>query len=154
MGEIDPSWWTLSTHPLTLGLFLILMKVAVTTPLLKKPSLDPDMLNHYRPVSIQPFLSKVLERTVAIQLTKYMDQHGLHDVLHSVYKVVHSTEMTLLKVQNNLLCTLDTHGIAVLILLDISAAFDTIDHAILLERMESLLNVHGIFLEWLSSCLI
>ena len=106
------------------------MKCAAITPLLKRPSLDAELLKNCRLVSNLPFISKVLERVVASRLKVH---NGLHDPFQSVYKVAHGMETALLKVQNDILRTVDSGAVAVLVLLDLSAAFDTIDHAILLE---------------------
>ena len=124
------------------------MKRAAITPLLKRPSLDADLLNNYRPVSNLPFVSKVLERVVASGLKAHMDINGLHDPFQSAYKAGHRTETALLKVQNNILRTVQTGGIVVLVLMGLSAAFDTIDHAILLERLRTLLGIDGMAQAW------
>ena len=89
----------------------------------------------------QPFVSKVLERVVAQRLTSYMTDNNLHEYLQSAYKPGHSTETALVKVQNDILTSIDQHGIVILILLDLSAAFDTIDHDVLFSRMESTVTV-------------
>ena len=119
------------------------MKQALVIPLLKKDNLDPDVLKNYRPVSNLSFLSKVLERGVAARLTNYMTINQLHEPMQSAYRACHSTETALVRVQNDILRTLDQGGAAILVLLDLSAAFDTIDHSILLSRMESVLGVKG-----------
>ena len=107
------------------------MKQALVTPLLKKDDLDPEVLKNYRPVSNLSFLSKVLERVVAARLTNYMTINQLHEPMQSAYRACHSTETALVRVQNDILRTLDQGGAAILVLLDLSAAFDTIDHSIL-----------------------
>ena len=124
------------------------MKQALVTPLLKKDDLDPEVLKNYRPVSNLSFLSKVLERVVAARLTTYMTINQLHEPMQSAYRACHSTETALVRVQNDILRTLDQGGAAILVLLDLSAAFDTIDHSILLSRMESVLGVRGSALQW------
>ena len=129
------------------------MKSAVVTPLLKKATLDPEILKNYRPVSNLSFVSKVLERVVAQRLTGYMTDNNLHEYLQSAYKPGHSTETALVKVQNDILTSIDQHGIVILILLDLSVAFDTIDHDVLFSRMESTLGITGPALEWFRSYL-
>ena len=111
------------------------MKQALVTPLLKKDDLDPEVLKNYRPVSNLSFLSKVLERVVAARLTNYMTINQLHEPMQSAYRACHSTETALVRLQNVILRILDQGGAAILVLLDLSAAFDTIDHSILLSRM-------------------
>ena len=130
------------------------MKQAFVTPLLKKDDLDPEVLKNYRPVSNLSFLSKVLERVVAARLTNYMTINQLHEPMQSAYRACHSTETALVRVQNDILRTLDQGGAAILVLLDLSAAFDTIDHSILLSRMESVLGVKGSALQWFKSYLL
>ena len=127
------------------------MKQALVTLLLKKDDLDSEVLKNYRPASNLSFLSKVLERVVAARLTNYMTINQLHEPMQSAYRACHSTMTALVRVQNNILRTLDQGGAAILVLLDLSAAFNTIDHSILLSRMESVL---GSALQWFKSYLL
>ena len=124
------------------------MKQVLVAPLLKKDDLDPKVLKNYRPVSNLSFLSKVLERVVAARLTNYMTINQLHEHIQSAYRPCHSIETALVRVQNDILRTLDQGGATILVLLDLSAAFDTIDHSILLPRLESVLGVKGSALQW------
>ena len=130
------------------------MKQALVTLLLKKDDLDSEVLKNYRPVSNLPFLSKVLEMVVAARLTNNMTINQLHEPMQSAYRACHSTETALVRVQNDILRTRDQGGAAILVLLDYSAAFDTIDHSILLSRMESILGVKGSALQWFKSYLL
>ena len=127
-------------------------KSAVVKPLLKKATLDSENLKNYRPVSNLPFVSKIIEKIVASRLNEYMDKHNLSVKYQSAYKKFHGTETALLKVQNDILRTLDNKNAVFLVLLDLSAAFDTIDHNILLSRLESN-GVKGPALQWISSYL-
>ena len=129
------------------------MKVALVSPLLRKPNLDREDLKNYRPVSNLSFISKLLEKVVANRLRSCMDINQLHDPVQSVYKSGHSTETVLTKVQTDLLCTIDRHGVAILVLLYLSAAFDTVDHNILSDRMNTHLGISGIALTWFRSYL-
>jgi hypothetical protein len=82
-----------------------------------------------------------------------MTENGLHEALQSAYKKFHSTETALLCVQDALLRALDNHQAAVLVLLDLSAAFDTVDHDILLTTLETHVGITGKALDWFKSYL-
>ena len=101
---------------------------ALVKPLLKKPNADCEILKNYRPVSNLTFLSKILEKVVARRLFTYMSENGLHEKMQSAYRTAHSTESALIRVQNDILRQLDKKRGVILVLLDLSAAFDTIDH--------------------------
>jgi len=128
-------------------------KVAQVTPLLKKEGLDCNILSNYRPVSNLPFVSKVLEKVVAHQLTTHLQLHGLHDSLQSAYRKGHSTETALLKIKADLDSILDKGDGVLLVMLDLSAAFDTLDHEILLRRLEHSVGLKGTALTWMRSYL-
>ena len=83
-----------------------------------------------------------------------MDYNDFHHPLQSAYKIAHSTELVLLKVQNDILRTVYHGGVAVLVLLDLSAAFDTINHSVLLDRMRHQLGINGVVHVWFESYLI
>ena len=87
---------------------------------------------------------------VAEQLTDHLRKHDLLETFQSAYKPNHSTETALLRVSNDILRALDNKQCVVLTLLDLSAAFDTIDHEILLETR---LGIEGVALQWLDSYL-
>ena len=128
-------------------------KVAHVTPILKKQGLDIDNMKNFRPVSNLSFVSKVLERVLAKQLTSHMDRHKLHDHLQSAYRPKHSTESALIKIKADIDLALDKGQGVLLLLLDLSAAFDTLDHHILLERLRVEIGVEGTTLDWFRSYL-
>ncbi|PME06503.1 hypothetical protein A8A06_07420 [Escherichia coli] len=127
--------------------------MAAIKPLLKKPSLDPAILANYRPISNLPFISKILERVVAEQLCDHLQRNGLFEEFQSGFRVHHSTETALVKVTNDLLIASDSGLVSVLVLLDLSAAFDTVDHNILLQRLEYSVGIKGNALLWFESYL-
>ena len=129
------------------------MKRALVTPLIKKPSLDCEQYKNYRPVSNLTFISKLVERAVDAQLACHMAQHSLYEPMQSAYRKFHGTETALVKVQNDLLMALDRRQGAFLVLLDLSSAFDTIDHQLLLERLRNNIGVEGTVLKWMESYL-
>ena len=106
-----------------------LFKNAIVTPLIKKPSLDQNVLKNYRPVSNLPFLSKILEKVVSKNLAVHKTENNLEVPLQSSYRENHSTEAALLKVHNDVVHALDDGECVFLVLLDLSTVFDTIDNA-------------------------
>jgi hypothetical protein len=140
-------------HSLVCGYVPQSFKIAQVTPLLKKEGLDICEYKNYRPVSNLCFIGKVLEKVVASQLNSYLAQHGLHDMLQSAYKAGHSTETAVIKIKSDMDQILDQGDGILLVLLDLSAAFDTIDHNILFHRLEHCVGVKGTALQWLKSYL-
>ena len=128
------------------------LKLAAVTPLLKKPGLDPDDPNNFRPISNLPLLSKLLEKTAAAQLTHHLHSNNLYETFQSGFRTHHSTETTLIKVINDLLLSTDSGSITILLLLDLSAAFDTVNHSILLSRLQSI-GITDSALSWFTSYL-
>jgi hypothetical protein len=129
------------------------LKTALITPLLKKASLDPEVLKNVRPVSNLTYISKLIERVVANRLLAHMDMYHLHEPMQSAYKKHHSIETALLHVQNDIFLSIDSHNCVLLVLLDLSAAFDTVDHSILLTRLATRFGVCGKALDWFRSYL-
>ncbi|KAK3528007.1 hypothetical protein QTP86_013117 [Hemibagrus guttatus] len=127
-------------------------KKARVIPILKKPALDPSDISNYRPVSLLSFLSKILERVVYNQLSDYLMQNNLHDPNQSGFKAAHSTETDLLAVTEKLHAARSAKLSSVLILLDLSAAFDTVNHKTLLSTLRSL-GICGTAWEWFASYL-
>ena len=141
-------------HSLQTGTVPTCLKTAIIVrPLLKKHNLDPDDLKNYRPVSNLPFISKILEKVVINRLKEHLVFNNLLEPFQSAYREYHSTESALLRIFNDILCSIDKGKIAVLTLLDLSAAFDTIDHTILIDRLYSKFGISGVVLSWFESYL-
>ena len=119
------------------GTFPSKLKSAIVFPLIKKPNLNCEIFKNYCPVSNLPFLSKVIEKVNASRLLEHMKENNLLDTLQSAYKKAHSTEIALLRVQNDILSSIGQKKGSFLILLDLSAAFDMVDHDFLLSFLEN-----------------
>ena len=107
----------------------------------------------FRSISNLSFLSKTTERIVADQLDNYLVDNHLYANLQSAYRRHHSTETALLRVFNDINSAIDNQYECVLVLLDLSAAFDTIDHHTLINRLEKRYGISGLALKWLKSYL-
>ena len=79
--------------------------------------------------------SKVIEKAVASRLNDHLVDNHLNETFQSVYRALHSTETSLLKVKNDIMCALDQRRAVFVLLLDLSAAFDTVDYHIFLKRL-------------------
>ena len=116
------------------GSFPTTQKTASITPVLKNATLDPYDLGNYRPISNLTFLSKLLERAAYEQIVGYLDRFQLLPELPSAYRKHRSTETATIKVMSDGYEAADAGSVTLLGLLDLSAAFDTVDHRILLDR--------------------
>ena len=122
------------------------------TPLHKKPSLDKNSLKNYRPVSNLSFISKLIEKVVANQLNEFISHECLLNVNQSAYKSSHSTEIALLKIQNDIAFSVDSGKAVALTLLDLSSAFDTTD-SLLYDCLHDWFGLAGTVLLWIKSYL-
>ena len=107
-----------------------------------------------RPVSNLQYVSKLMECAVFDQTHAHLTSHGLYPPFQSAYHECHSTETALLKVQNDILMDLDPQRITLLILLDLSAAFVTVDHGVLLNHLSTSFGVRGSVLQWVTTYLL
>ena len=133
------------------GVFPSAYKTAHVIPLLKKPSLDKNDLRNYRPVSNLSFILKVVEKVVAYRLLTHLELNDLSNPNQSASKKNHSTETTLLKITSEISTNMEKKRVTVL--LDLSAAFDTIDHDALLKLLSSWSAISGIELDSIQSYL-
>ena len=149
-----PSITKLVNCSLREGLVLDGFKKAVVTPLIKKASLPVEDLKNYDPVSGLSFISKWVEHVVARQLVDRIHRHGLDNPYQSAYKSGYSTETALLFMKNDIHLSLSHGEATALILLDLSATFDTIDHTSLLSCLLDWFGVGGFALKLFSSYLM
>jgi len=113
------------------------------TMTLLKYILDKEDLSNYRPISHLSILSKLNERVVKNRHTSHLSTHNLLNSYQSTYTKHHSTESTFLAVHDHMIKSMSEHKVTALCLLDLSAAFDTIDHSILLHRLSSWFGFDG-----------
>ena len=114
------------------------MKIAMIRPILKKQNLDVSSLNNYRPISNLTIISKILERVVASQLTSYLSQYNILNKFQSAYTAHKSTETALTYILSDLHLSSSHKDGSILTLLDLSSAFDTLDHKIMISRLTSI----------------
>jgi len=110
-------------------------------------------MNNYRPVSNLSFISKIIEKVVFNQLNDFLNESGSLYNFQSGFRHHYSIETALVKVLNNIRLNTDSVYVSVLVLLDLSAAFDTVDHRMLLHRLEKRVGLSGAVLNWLWSYL-
>ena len=129
------------------------LKCAIVTPILKDLQKDHEDFKNYRPVSIMCFISKLLERVLYTQIIEFVEQNKLLPRYQSSYRKSHSCESAMLRVVGDVQRMLKEKNCVVLVLLDSSSAFDTVDHTILLRRLKQDFNIHGNALKMIGSYL-
>ena len=110
-------------------------------------------LSSYRPISNLSFLSKLTERVVKNRLTEHLGKNTLFNAFQSAYIPFHSTESVLLSLYDSIIHAICKQQVTCLCLLDLSAAFDTIDHPILLHRLSSWFGIESTALSWFQTYL-
>ena len=108
---------------------------------------------NYRSVSNLQFIGKLIEKAVTDQLNAHITNHNLMEPMQSAYRAGHSTETALVKVKADLLNAIDNKEVVCLVLLDLPVAFNTVDHHILLERLEKRFGFTGLVINWIRSYL-
>ena len=137
----------------TSGKFPAAYRSASVTPLLKKVGLDPDEPSNYRPISNLNTLSKILERVFLPRLLPQVISSSNFNAYQSAYRKYHSTETALLKILDDVYSNAGRFQSTLLIGLDLSAAFDTIDKTTLIARLRRSFGISGPALDWISSYL-
>ena len=134
------------------GQFIRVWKTVMVRPLLKKLGLE--IINpNLRPVSNLTFLSKVIERCMLLQLSAHCDQYGLQPSYQSAYRVHHSCETAILQLSNDILWGMESQSATSLVVIDLSAAFRTVGHDILLDILKCKFGIEGKALKWFDSYL-
>ena len=152
-GVVIPYHAEIVNNSLTGGCFPHELKTATVTPLLKSASLNQDNFSSYRPISVLPHLSKVVEKAAACQFVTHIESNGLLHARQSAYRKGHSVETALLQVSSSILKELDDNRVVFLAMLDLSAAFDTLGHTMLIGVLRHHFGVEGSALAWFTSYL-
>ena len=117
------------------------------SPILKKQNLDLNSFSNYHPISHLPLLSKIFERIVSKQLFAHVNKNNIVDPFQSAFRKGHSIETALLRITDTILSTLNSNTCCQIILFDLSSAFYTLDHNILISRL-TLMGISGLALKW------
>ena len=132
------------------GIFPEKLKIAKVIPLFKKD--DRLNMDNYRPISILPAISKIFERVVYNQLYEYFSHNKLFYEGQYGFRGDHSTELANIELTDRIISALDEKKLPLTIFMDLSKAFDTLDHEILLKKLHYY-GISGIALKWFRSYL-
>ena len=132
------------------GIFPRELKLANVLPLYKND--DPFMFYNYRPISLLCVLSKVFENVIYSRLIEHLEKCKILMSNQFGFQIFHSSYMALMVLMNNLISSLERGETVVGVFLDFSKAFDTVDHVILLTKLEHH-GVRGSALAWFQSYL-
>ena len=134
------------------GIFPDKLKIAIVSPIYKGKETDPHEFINYRPISILPTISKLFEKVVHKQLYKYLNSNNLLNNSQYGFRPNHSTEYAAMEFVDHTMHDIDQGNIPLSVFLDLSKAFDTLDHNILLKKLHHY-GIRGIYLDWFSSYL-
>ena len=135
------------------GIFPSELKHSTVIPVIKSKNLDTEDVNNYRPISNTATLAKIVEKAALAQINDHLSANDLHTVTQSGYKKGHSCETAVLKIVNDVQNEVFKKNVAVVLMLDLSAAFDTIDQTLLIEMLRSKYGFEGKALAWVTSYL-
>ena len=152
LSDVIPLITKIINVSFTDGCFCREWKTAVVRPLLKHLGLQLILAN-FRPVSNLTFVSKVIECCMLLQLSQHCDNYNLQPDYQSAYREHYSCETAVLKVSNDILWAMEGQVVTSLVTLDLSAAFDTVDHDILLSVLRNKYGIHGKALKWFNEYL-
>ena len=129
------------------------LKHASVRPLVKDANGDVENKKNFRPVSNLSFLSKLLEKAALQQINEHVNSEGFHSIYQSGYRPNHSCETSVFKLTYDIQEAINNKEMVAALFLDMSAAFDTVDHDVLLSRLSRDFGFKGQALAWLSSYL-
>ena len=152
LGTILPSLTHIVNRSLDQGTFYTNWKQALLKLLVKKRSLGTTMTN-YRPVSNLQFISKIVEKVTLDQFTQHCNSNSLLPSYQPAYRKYYSCETSPVKLVNDMLWAMEKQLVTVVVILDLSAAFDTVDHDLLLEVLGKQYGIVRMAREWYTSYL-
>ena len=142
-NKIAPIFMHIINQVIETSLFPKSLKHAFITPIIKDNSKDIDDVSNYRPVSTLSFMSKVLEKVISKQIDNHVTSNGLHATHQSAYKPFNSCETANIKIFGDIQENIHKGLNVALITLDCSSAFDTVDHLILINKLQEEYNIQG-----------
>lgn len=148
--SVSPILTCIINQSLCTGIFPQSLKIAKIIPIFKKE--NPHITDNYRPVSLLPIISKIFEKVVFIQVYDYFTENDLLYKSQYGFRKLHSTELAALEFTDKIVANLEQGKLPLAIFLDLSKAFDTIDHNILLDKLR-FYGISGKALEWFRSYL-
>ena len=151
--ELYPVIQSIINKSLIEGTFPASLKHGTVRPILKEKNLDQENYKNYRPVTNTPFMSKLIEKAANNQITEYLEQNGLFPAHQSAYRKKHSCETVMLKIIDDIQESVSEKKMVMLVLLDLSSAFDTIDQDILLFKLMKHFGISGNVLKWIKTYL-
>ncbi len=148
---IGPSLTWIYNLSIKTGIYVDEWKKAWVIPIFKSD--DRQRCENYRPISILPIVSKILERSVFNQIYKFLNDNSLLSKHQSGFRPKHSTLTTLIQMCDTLYENMDNGQLSGVVFLDIRKAFDSIDHTILLQKMNDQFGIKNVELDWFKSYL-
>ena len=152
IGGCIPTITHLVNSSLDQGAFCDIWKEALVKPLIKRKLLGMQNSN-YRPVSNLSFISKIIEKVTLEQFNTHCQENSLVPEYQSAYRKNHNCETSLVKLVNDILWNMDRQLVTSIVILDLSAAFDTVDHDLLLDILEARFGITGTARKWYESYL-
>ena len=147
MDVLLPLITRMINNSLSNGTFAEIWKISVIRPLIKKKGIEC-ILKNYRPVSNLSFISKLTERACLEQFMSYIEENSLLPPYQSAYRKGYSTETVLVKLANDTLWNMEKQLVTPLVCVDLSAAFDTVNHDVLLQILRNKFGVADTALSW------